>query len=107
MKESKQQLDQTVSNAASLKRYFIAVEGYTDQTGPADYNLDLSKRRADAVIQYLVGQRDVDFNHIHVIGLGEQKLADSGRSQEARARNRRVEVKVYSADTAVAAAGAR
>lgn len=101
-KEGKQQLDQITTNAAPLKRYFIAIEGFTDQTGPADYNLDLSKRRGDAVIQYLVGQREVDFNRIHVIGLGEQKLADAGHSREARTRNRRVEVKIYSADTAVA-----
>jgi OmpA-OmpF porin, OOP family len=102
-KDGKQQLDQIAANAASLKRYFIAIEGYTDQTGPADYNLALSKRRADAVIQYFVGQRDMDFNRVHVIGLGKQKLADTSRSREARAHNRRVEVKIYSADTALAA----
>jgi len=59
-------------------------------------------RRADAVVQYLAGQRDVDFNRIHMIGLGEQKPADTGRTREARARNRRVEVKIYSADEALA-----
>jgi OOP family OmpA-OmpF porin len=107
-KEDTQKLAQIVDNAASLKRYFISIEGYTDQTGPASYNLELSKRRADAVVQYLVGQRDVDFNHIHMIGLGEQKPADTGSSRAARAANRRVEVKLYSADTAMATgAGAR
>src|ERR1700674_1690674 len=70
-KDDKQQLDELISNASGLKRYFIAVEGYTDQTGDANYNLELSKRRADAVVQYLAGERSVDFNRIHTIGLGE------------------------------------
>lgn len=101
--DDKQQLDQLVSKTPQLKRYFIAVEGYTDQTGTAEYNLDLSKRRADSVVQYLAGQRDVDFNHIHTIGLGEQKPADAGKGRDARAHNRRVEVKIYSADAGTTA----
>lgn len=96
--QDKQQLDQLVSQTSGLKRYFIAIEGYTDPTGDAAYNLALSKRRADSVVQYLAGERDVDFNRIHTIGLGEQKLVDAGATRDARARNRRVEVKIYSAD---------
>jgi len=97
--DDKQQLDQIATSASDMKRYFIAVEGYTDQTGSADYNLELSKRRADSVVQYLAGQRDVDFNHIHTIGLGEQKPVDTAKGRDARAHNRRVEVKIYSADS--------
>ncbi len=104
--EYKQELDQLVSRAGGLKRYFIAIEGYTDPTGDAGYNLELSKRRAEAVVQYLAGERDVDFNRIHTIGLGEQKLADTATTRDARARNRRVEVKIYSADEALAAVSA-
>jgi OOP family OmpA-OmpF porin len=105
-KDGKQQLDQLISNISSLKRYFIAVEGYTDQTGDANYNLELSKRRADAVVQYLAGEKNVDFNRIHTIGLGEQKPVDTGKGRDVRAKNRRVEVKIYSADAATAALGA-
>jgi outer membrane protein OmpA-like peptidoglycan-associated protein len=96
--EHKQQLDQLIARRTTLKRYFIAVEGYADETGPSDYNLSLSKRRAEAVIQYLAGERDVDFNRIHTIGLGEQKPVDTGSSREAHTRNRRVAVKIYSAE---------
>jgi len=103
--EDKQQLDQLVIQAGRLKRYFIAIEGYTDPTGDAAYNLDLSKRRAEAVVQYLAGEKDVDFNRIHTIGLGEQKLVDEATTRDARARNRRVEVKIYSADDALTAGG--
>lgn len=101
--DSKQQLDQLAAKTGTMKRYFIAVEGYTDKTGPAAYNLELSKRRADAVVQYLAGQKDMDFNHIHTIGLGDQKPADPGKTRDSRSKNRRVEVKIYSADGALAA----
>src|ERR1700730_1972494 len=103
--EDKQQLDQLASNTGSMKRYFIAVEGYTDPTGDANYNLQLSRRRADAVVVYLSTQRKVPFYQIRTIGLGKNNLVDEGKTKEARAKNRRVEVKVFSADSALASAG--
>jgi outer membrane protein OmpA-like peptidoglycan-associated protein len=103
--EDKEQLDQLVGQTSGLKRYFIAIEGYTDPTGDPAYNLELSKRRAEAVVQYLAGEKDVDFNRIHTIGLGEQKLVDQAATRDARAKNRRVEVKIYSADDALTAGG--
>ena len=105
--DDKQQLDQLASNAGSMKRYFIAVEGYTDTIGTADYNLQLSRRRADAVVLYLSAQKNVPFYTIRTIGLGENNLVDPGKTAAARAKNRRVEVKVFSADQALAAVGGR
>ena len=102
--DDKAKLDQIASGIGSLKHYFIAVEGYTDSTGPADYNMQLSRRRADAVVQYLAAEKNVDFNHIHTIGFGEAKPADSGKTRDARAKNRRVEVQIYSADDALQSA---
>lgn len=96
--DDKAKLDQIASSVGSLKHYFIAVEGYTDYTGPADYNMALSRRRADAVVQYLAADKNVDFNHIHTIGLGDAKPVDPAKTRDARAKNRRVEVQVYSAD---------
>jgi outer membrane protein OmpA-like peptidoglycan-associated protein len=106
--EDKFQLDQLASNTSSLKRYFIAVAGFTDQTGSAEYNLALSKRRADAVVEYLTVQRKVPFYQMRTIGLGEQELVDAGASREARALSRRVEVRIYSVDESnVAAASSK
>ena len=102
--EDKQQLDHLVSNANSLKRYFLAIAGYTDQTGSAAYNIALSKRRADAVVLYLASQRSVPFYQMRTIGFGEDQLVDEGASSEARAMSRRVEVRIYSADDAKTAA---
>lgn len=98
---ARQELDKLAADAGKLKRYFIAVEGFTDTTGTKEYNDVLSRRRADAVVQYLVTQHNIPLYRIHMIGLGEQKLADQGRNRAARAKNRRVEIKVFSADQGV------
>jgi OOP family OmpA-OmpF porin len=97
-KNAKQELDQVADAVKADKRYFIAVEGYTDKTGTVQYNEVLSRHRADSVVGYLVGQHDVPIYRIHTIGLGEQKPVDEGRGRDANAKNRRVEVKVFIAD---------
>jgi len=80
------------------KRFFIAVEGYTDATGSKAYNEALSKRRADQVVEYLVAKHDIPIYRIHTIGLGDEKPVEDARTRSARAKNRRVEVKVFTAD---------
>src|SRR5260221_1260774 len=58
--EAKQQLDQLGSRTVgSMKRYFVAIEGFTDKTCAPEYNLALSRRRAQAVQTYLVAQHNV------------------------------------------------
>jgi outer membrane protein OmpA-like peptidoglycan-associated protein len=102
--EAKAQLDQLVADKNTLKQhYFIAVEGFTDKVGNAEYNAALSRRRADRVVQYLVAQHDIPIYRIHMVGLGSQKPAEEGRTRAANAKNRRVEVTVYSSDQNVAA----
>lgn len=96
--QAKQELDTLATNVGKMKRYFIAVEGYTDKTGTSQYNEALSQKRADAVVQYLVVSHDVPIYRIHMIGLGSQKPAEPGPTRAARAKNRRVEVKLFSAD---------
>jgi outer membrane protein OmpA-like peptidoglycan-associated protein len=98
--EGMQQLDQLFADRNAMKRYFVAVQGFTDQVGSSEYNAALSRRRADAVVQYLVAQHEVPIYRVHMIGLGEQKPADEGKTRESRAKNRRVEVRIFSADSA-------
>ncbi len=95
---AKQELDKLVADKKASKRFFIAVEGFTDQVGSSNYNDALSKRRADRVVQYLVAKHDIPIFRIHEIGLGKEKPAEQGRSRSANAKNRRVEVTFYSAD---------
>jgi outer membrane protein OmpA-like peptidoglycan-associated protein len=101
--DSKAELDKLVANAGTMKRYFIAVEGFTDKTGPADYNNQLSRRRAETVMQYLVAKHDIPVYRIHMIGLGQEKPADPGNDRAARAKNRRVEVTIYTAENTTTA----
>src|SRR5690349_1034458 len=100
--DARAELDKLVSDVKSDKRFFIAVEGYTDSTGSIQYNEELSRKRADAVVNYLVAKHDVPIYRIHMVGLGKDKPADEGRTREARAKNRRVEVKVFTADQVTA-----
>jgi outer membrane protein OmpA-like peptidoglycan-associated protein len=95
--DAKTKLDALAQQTAGLSRYFITVEGFTDQTGPASYNEALSRRRANHVIEYLVAQHNIPVYRIHMIGLGENKLVDEGRTREARAQSRRVQITVFSA----------
>ncbi len=100
--KDKEDLDGLVANASKNKRFFIAVEGFTDRTGSRQYNEALSRKRADAVAEYLVAKHDIPIYRIHMIGLGQEKPLDDGRSRAARARNRRVEIKIFSADESYA-----
>jgi outer membrane protein OmpA-like peptidoglycan-associated protein len=102
-KEAKDDLDKFATQIQNGKRYFIAVEGYTDSTGSKSYNEMLSKRRADAVVHYLVSKHNLPIYKINMIGLGQEKPVDEAKGRDARAKNRRVEVKVFSADQATAA----
>jgi len=95
---AKKDLDKLADDLKSDRRYFVAVEGYTDSTGSRVYNEALSRRRADAVVQYLVAKHEVPIYRVHMIGLGNEKPVDEGRNRDARAKNRRVEVKVFTAD---------
>jgi outer membrane protein OmpA-like peptidoglycan-associated protein len=102
--EARQQLDQLTSgDVASLKRYFIALQGFTDKIGPAEYNLQLSRRRAEAVQTYLVGKHNIPVYRIQIVGLGEDKPVNDEKTRADREKNRRVEVTVFSADSAQAA----
>jgi OOP family OmpA-OmpF porin len=102
-KEGREGLDKLVVEHGTYKRYFITVEGFTDSIGPDDYNADLSRRRAYNVVQYLVAQHNIPLYRIHTVGLGKQKPVEEGKTRDIRAKNRRVEVTVFSADAAIAA----
>jgi outer membrane protein OmpA-like peptidoglycan-associated protein len=100
--DAKQDLDKLVGDVKADKRFFIAVEGYTDNIGTTQYNEALSRRRADAVVEYLVAKHDIPIYRIHMIGLGKEKPVEEGRNQAARSKNRRVEFNVFSADQVTA-----
>ena len=92
--KAKEALDQLAGSIASTKGYIIALEGGCDSVGSADYNYDLSQRRANSVIQYLAGKYNVPAHKIYVIGLGKDKPVESNKTAAGRADNRRVDVRL-------------
>jgi outer membrane protein OmpA-like peptidoglycan-associated protein len=70
----------------------LLIEGHTDSVGNAASNLDLSKRRAEAVRAGLVSQFSVDASRLTTAGLGASKPIDSNDTPQGRAQNRRVEL---------------
>ncbi len=69
------------------------IEGHTDDTGKDSDNLDLSQRRAAAVCAYLI-QLGCDGDKIKAIGYGETRPIVDNKTEDNRAQNRRVEVKL-------------
>ena len=93
-KKAKEALDQLGAQITTAKHFIIEVEGSTDSTGDADYNYQLSKRRADAVIQYLADKYQIPAHKIYLIGLGKDKPVEKNATSEGRAKNRRVDVRL-------------
>jgi len=71
----------------------MVVEGHTDSQGGADYNMDLSRRRAQTVRDYLVS-RQIAADRIIATGFGLTRPIADNTSAEGRANNRRVEIVV-------------
>jgi outer membrane protein OmpA-like peptidoglycan-associated protein len=69
----------------------LKIEGHTDSTGDAALNLDLSKRRAEAVKQVLVAEFQIDAARLTADGLGATKPLEPNDTPQGRAQNRRVE----------------
>jgi len=86
--------------AGILKKYEdtnIMLAGHTDATGPEDYNMELSRRRARSVADYLAAQA-VDPARFTVEGYGETQPVASNETPLGRAQNRRVEVAIWAND---------
>lgn len=92
--EDKQALDQLAEKAKTLPHYVIQVQGFTDKTGPAQYNLDLSHRRAEAVVRYLTLQHQIPLVRIYELGYGEASPVAPNKTRKDREKNRRAEVTV-------------
>ena len=92
--EDKQQLDAFAQTFASMKRYVVQVQGYTDSTGSKPYNLQLSQRRADAVVRQLTENDNVPLIWVRYLGYGEETPAADNKSRDGREQNRRVVVTV-------------
>ena len=86
-------LDGVAQSMVNYPNSLIDVMGHTDSTGSDQYNLDLSRRRADSVANYLTS-RGVAGARIERIGYGEQYPVADNTTEAGRAQNRRVEIRI-------------
>ncbi len=84
-----------IARAASVfPRSQIVVEGHTDSYGGAVSNLSLSRRRAEAVSEYLSSELGIPAFRISAVGYGETQPIANNETAEGRARNRRIDVRI-------------
>src|SRR5690606_5942579 len=90
--DSQPQIDQVVALLRQDPALELSVNGHTDDTGDADHNLALSRDRARAVVDAIVGQ-GIDSGRLVSEGFGQtQPIADNA-TEAGRASNRRVELR--------------
>jgi OOP family OmpA-OmpF porin len=91
----KEEFDSNLSNIVDVLQknpaMHIRIEGHTDNIGSMEYNMDLSRKRAQAVKDYLV-EKGIDESRISTEGFGFQKPIASNDTEEGRALNRRAEI---------------
>ena len=95
-KDDKDQLDSFAGQLNSAKSYILEVTGGTDSTGPAQYNYELSQRRADAVVQYLAAKYNIPPHRFYLIGIGKDDAPADNSTREGRQQNRRVQIQLLS-----------
>ena len=86
-------LDQVADVLKQYNQTYIDVYGHTDSTGSDSYNLSLSQRRATSVADYLTS-RGVQSARLGTRGFGETQPVASNDTEEGKAANRRVEIKL-------------
>jgi outer membrane protein OmpA-like peptidoglycan-associated protein len=92
---SRPTLDELARIARACPEVLIEIEGHTDAEGTPERNAGLSKRRAEAVAQYLA-EAGVDAERLSAIGYGETRPVAPNDTAGNRARNRRIEFAVRS-----------
>lgn len=92
----KKQLDDLASSLTSARGYILEVTGGTDSIGAADYNYQLSQRRADAVANYLQTKYNIPPHRFYLVGIGKDQQVASDKTAAGRAKNRRVEIRLLS-----------
>lgn len=87
-------LDDTARILQQYGKTGINVVGHTDSTGSAEYNLDLSQRRAESVTEHLL-QQGISPERLSTQGVGALQPVASNDTAEGRAENRRVELQIF------------
>jgi outer membrane protein OmpA-like peptidoglycan-associated protein len=90
--ESKPTLDEIAKMLRAQPQLAIVIVGHTDSQGAYDYNMDLSRRRAEAVAAALTQDYRIARTRLRTAGVGFLAPVGSNASEDGRALNRRVEL---------------
>jgi OOP family OmpA-OmpF porin len=89
---------QEISKVATFMKQYpdtrVVIEGHTDSRGSANYNQQLSQKRATAVMQYLIDNFSISSARVSSIGKGEETPIADNNTAEGRATNRRVQAEI-------------
>jgi OmpA-OmpF porin, OOP family len=96
--EGKAKLDDLVDKVKGINLEVIIAVGHTDSIGSDAYNQKLSIRRSEAVKAYLVS-KGIEKNRVYTEGKGEKQPVADNKTNEGRAKNRRVEIEVVGTRT--------
>ena len=91
--ESFNSLNELATLLSEHPNWKLRVTGHTDNTGTAEWNMDLSKRRTESVRDYLT-KRNIDASRLILTWHGEEQPIADNSTKEGRQRNRRVEYEI-------------
>lgn len=93
--ESHFELDRMIQLIQARPSWRVRITGYTDSSGDAAHNVDLSRRRAESVLTYFV-EKGIDRSRLEAVGYGPAEPVADNSSLEGRRANRRVVLRIIS-----------
>ena len=109
--QAKQDIDSFLSDVKGQAddggSLLFVVAGYTDTVGSESANYDLSRRRAESIVAYMVAEKKVDPGRAIAVGYGEKFPVADNKTEAGRTKNRRVEILVYRDSISVGTADPR
>ena len=92
-------LDKLTRSIGIFPRCDIVIEGHTDSTGSDAMNLRLSQARADAVMNFLIADKNIPGYRIKAVGYGDSRPIANNEHKEGRDRNRRIDILIIPKNT--------
>ena len=87
-------IDEVAKALSADRNLLVELGGYADSVGDPNYNLQISNKRVNSVVRYMVGSLKVDLYRIYTLGLGAENPVADNKTREGRAKNRRVTLSV-------------
>jgi outer membrane protein OmpA-like peptidoglycan-associated protein len=94
--EAQAALDAFIQRLVSENRgVYLEIQGHTDSTGEASYNLLLGRKRAEAVMEYFYKKYRIPLHRMEVFSFGSSQPVGDNKTRDGRAQNRRVDIFVF------------